>query len=47
VLILTFYDERPAGEIATALGMNAGAVRVLRHRALSRMRQCLEMRSRS
>jgi RNA polymerase sigma-70 factor (ECF subfamily) len=42
VLVLTFYAERPAAEIGGALAMSPGAVRVARHRALSRMRQCLE-----
>ena len=42
VLVLTFYAERPAADIGGALAMSAGAVRVARHRALSRMRQCLE-----
>lgn len=45
VLVLTFYAERPAAEIAETLGMSPGTVRVLRHRALSRMRDCLEGRS--
>jgi len=42
VLVLTFYAERPAAEIAETLGMSPGAVRVRRHRALARMRECLE-----
>jgi RNA polymerase sigma-70 factor (ECF subfamily) len=47
VLILTFYEERVANDIARALTMTIGAVRVLRHRALGRMRQCIDERSRS
>ena len=42
VLVLTFYAERPAAEIGEALAMSPGAVRVARHRALARMRDCLE-----
>lgn len=42
VLVLTFYAERPAAAIGNALAMSAGAVRVARHRALARMRDCLE-----
>lgn len=42
VLVMTFYAERSADEIALELGMAAGNVRVVRHRALGRLRQCLE-----
>lgn len=42
VLVLTYYAERPAGAIADALAMSPGAVRVARHRALARVRDCLE-----
>lgn len=44
ILLLTFYAEKGAGEIAAALGMTSGAVRVSRHRALASMRECLETR---
>ena len=44
VLVLTFYIEHPADTIAKTLGMSAGAVRVARHRALARMRECLKGR---
>lgn len=42
VLVLTFYADRPAADIGDALAMSPGAVRVARHRALARMRDCLE-----
>jgi RNA polymerase sigma-70 factor (ECF subfamily) len=42
VLLLAFYAERPAAAIGEALAMSPGAVRVARHRALARMRECLE-----
>ena len=42
VLVLTFYAECPAAGIGEALAMSPGAVRVARHRALARMRDCLE-----
>ena len=42
VLVLAFYAERPAAVIGEALAMSPGAVRVARHRALARMRDCLE-----
>lgn len=42
VLLLAFYAERPAADIGDTLSMSPGAVRVARHRALARMRACLE-----
>jgi RNA polymerase sigma-70 factor (ECF subfamily) len=44
ILLLTFYAERPATEIAETMRMTAGAVRVARHRAVAAMRDCLESR---
>jgi len=41
VLILTFYAECSAQHIGDRLGVSAGAVRVLRHRALERLRNCV------
>ena len=41
ILLLTFYAEKPAPEIAAELQLAPGAVRVARSRALSRMRECL------
>ena len=45
ILIQTYYADRSSNEIARALGMTDGAVRVTRHRALSQMRECLDARS--
>lgn len=42
VVVLSFYAERSAQEVAGELGLTAGNVRVLRHRALGRLRACLE-----
>jgi RNA polymerase sigma-70 factor (ECF subfamily) len=42
VLIMTFYDERPAEEVGTALGISPGNVRVIRHRGIEKLRQCVE-----
>jgi RNA polymerase sigma-70 factor (ECF subfamily) len=42
VVMLTFYAEEPAEEIARALETTAGNVRVLRHRAMSRLQACVE-----
>ena len=41
ILILTFYAEKPAPDIAAELQIAPGAVRVARSRALARMRVCL------
>jgi RNA polymerase sigma-70 factor (ECF subfamily) len=44
ILLLTYYVERSATEIAEAMGTTSGAVRVARHRAVAAMRDCLEAR---
>lgn len=44
VLILTFYAEKTSSEIAEELGLTSGAVRVARHRALDRLRECVGLR---
>lgn len=41
VILLTFYAERTSGEIATSLGASVGNVRVLRHRGVAQLRDCL------
>ena len=41
VLALTFYADRAAPEIAAELGLSAGNVRVVRHRALTRLTACV------
>jgi RNA polymerase sigma-70 factor (ECF subfamily) len=41
VLILTFYGERSSAEIGRDLGLAEGAIRVCRHRALARLRECV------
>jgi RNA polymerase sigma-70 factor (ECF subfamily) len=42
VLVMTFYDERPADQVAAELGLTAGNVRVIRHRGLERLRLCMQ-----
>lgn len=44
ILIQTYYAEKSADDIASALGMTAGAIRVARHRGLAAMRECLDRR---
>ncbi len=42
VLVLSFYDERPARAVGAELGLSEANVRVIRHRALARLRDCVE-----
>ena len=42
VLMLSFVEDCGAEEIAARLSLQAGNVRVIRHRALSAVRSCLE-----
>ena len=44
VVLLSFQAERAADEIAQALDLTPGNVRVLRHRALADLRGCLDGR---
>jgi len=41
VIALTFFDEKNGEEVAGALKLSAGNVRVIRHRALARLRECM------
>ncbi|MGE3887693.1 MAG: sigma factor-like helix-turn-helix DNA-binding protein [Vicinamibacterales bacterium] len=40
---MTFYDEQTAADVAGFLGVSEGNVRVIRHRALHRLRDCMGM----
>jgi RNA polymerase sigma-70 factor (ECF subfamily) len=42
VLLLSFFDDQPAQQVAGALGLSEGNVRVIRHRALQRLRGYME-----
>ena len=42
VVVLSFYAERASADIAAEMGLTAANVRVVRHRALGRLRGCLE-----
>lgn len=41
VVVLTFHAERKADEVGAELGLSAGNVRVIRHRALAKLAGCL------
>jgi len=41
VVVMSFYDERTAAEVADFLGVTTTNVRVIRHRALKRLKSCL------
>jgi RNA polymerase sigma-70 factor (ECF subfamily) len=41
VLVMTFYDDRPADAVAADLKLSPGNVRVIRHRGLERLRGCM------
>lgn len=41
VLVLTFHSDRGALEVGRELGLTAANVRVIRHRAIARLRACL------
>lgn len=42
VLMLTFYDDRPADAVGLELGLSAGNVRVIRHRAIERLKALMQ-----
>lgn len=41
VVVLTFFADKPGDEVAKELGLSSGNVRVIRHRALARLRACM------
>jgi RNA polymerase sigma-70 factor (ECF subfamily) len=41
VVVLTYYADEPTDAIASALGLTANNVRVIRHRGLRHLRSCL------
>ena len=42
VVVQTFFADRSSDEVAKAMGLSAGNVRVIRHRALARLRKCMD-----
>ena len=41
VVVMSFFAEKPAEEVGAELGISGGNVRVIRHRALGRLRDCM------
>ena len=41
VVVMTFYDERTGADVARFLGVSEANVRVIRHRAIHQLRQCM------
>jgi RNA polymerase sigma-70 factor (ECF subfamily) len=44
VVLLTLYGEKTATEVGVELGVKEGNVRVIRHRAIERLRTCMTSR---
>lgn len=42
VLVMSFYDDQPAGTVGQLLGLSAGNVRVIRHRGIDKLRRCVD-----
>ncbi len=41
VVVLSFFADKPADEVGEELAISGGNVRVIRHRALARLRACM------
>jgi len=41
VVVMTFYDEQTGTDVASFLGVSAANVRVIRHRAIHQLRDCM------
>jgi len=41
VVVLTFYDEQTGADVANFLGLSEANVRVIRHRAIRQLRECM------
>jgi RNA polymerase sigma-70 factor (ECF subfamily) len=41
VVVMTFFADQSGDEVARELGLTAGNVRVIRHRAIARLRGCM------
>jgi RNA polymerase sigma-70 factor (ECF subfamily) len=43
VIVLTFFSDSPAEQVGADLDLAPGNVRVIRHRALGRLRACMDL----
>lgn len=43
VLLMTFYDDRPADAVSEELRLSTGNVRVIRHRGIERLKVCMQV----
>jgi RNA polymerase sigma-70 factor (ECF subfamily) len=41
VVVMTFYDEQTGADVAGFLGVSEANVRVIRHRAIHQLRECM------
>jgi RNA polymerase sigma-70 factor, ECF subfamily len=41
VVVMTFYDEQTGADLANFLGVSEASVRVIRHRAIHQLRDCM------
>lgn len=41
VVVMTFYDEETGADVASFLGVSEANVRVIRHRAIHQLRECM------
>jgi RNA polymerase sigma-70 factor (ECF subfamily) len=41
VVVMTFYDEQTGSDVASFLGVSEANVRVIRHRAIHHLRECM------
>jgi RNA polymerase sigma-70 factor, ECF subfamily len=41
VVVMTFYDEETGADVASFLGVSEANVRVIRHRAIRQLRECM------
>ena len=42
VVVMSFFAEEPADKVGAQLGLTGGNVRVIRHRAIARLRECMD-----
>jgi len=43
VLMMSFYDDHPADVVGIELGLSVANVRVIRHRGIQRLRECMKL----